>query len=258
MKYNNFLILIGLFYLSCNFFACKPMERIAPENPPEASLFLDLTYFQYQEDSVSYYNDAALKIQFWKNVINDSLEFQRSFYSNIVDNKLQYQNGETWLSTKNIIIDDIAFIINLFDITYTDSMYTKLFLSKDTIYTNTLILDGISYADYSGNWTVNRPDTANTFQKLLTINYKIDNEVIKNIKLTYNQQGNYNGNYIFFNDSIDGNYNSYIEIFEKINDHTAYIEFNNSTFEGRIKDENFYGDNNWRCWNSEHLNSDCN
>jgi hypothetical protein len=239
-------------------FGCKSIERTTPENPSPISLNLDLSDFIYNPDSTSYYNDASNKLFLWEKLIGDSMNFQRTFYNEGISNRLQFQNNDTWLSKKNLVIDGNTFLIDLFEIVVSDTLYTKMFLTKDSIYSEVLLLDGISYTDQSGSWLVNQNDTADTYMKLLTIDYKISNNSLESIKFTFNQQGNFNGNTLYYKDSTDGIYNSYIELVDKISENITIIEWNNSTHEGMIKDVNLYGDTIWRCWDENVLNSICN
>ena len=256
-KFTHIAIAVSVLF-SITLFSCKPADRTAPENPPVESLTYDLSFFEYLPDSVSYYNDASAKVTLWNDIINDSISFQISFYMEVFASDLQYQDNDTWLATKNLVIDENAFTIRLFEIVDADTLYSKMFLTKDTIYKDVILLDGISYTNQTGSWSVNQLDTADTFHKIVTIGYTFENADLKSIKFEFDQQGSFKGNSILIKDSIDGIYTSYIEVYDIIVENTSYIQWSNNTFQGRIKDMNLYGDLNWRCWDENFLDVVCN
>jgi hypothetical protein len=258
MRNCIYIVITVSFFFSIVLISCKSAERTTPENPPIESLAYDLSFFEYLPDSVSYYNDASAKTALWNFIINDSISFQRYFYNEVFASNLQYQDKDTWLATKNLVIDENTYIVHLFEIVDVDTLYSKMFLSKESFYSEVILLDGISYPNQTGTWSVNQLDTADTFHKMLTINYKFANTNLKSIEFVFNQQGNFNGNSILIKDSIDGIYTSYIEVYDEIIENTSYIQWSNNSFEGRIKDIKLYGDLNWRCWDENFLDIVCN
>ncbi len=77
----------------------------------------------------------------------------------------------------------------------------------------------------------------------------------KEIKFTNN---GINLNYILYKDSIDAQYNSYVNIFDSGVDKHSIIEWNNTTKIGRIKDPRHFDDENWHCWDGNYIDTDCN
>ncbi len=234
--------------------ACKKGERIPPVNPSLETLYHDLNFFNFNPDSVSYFNDASSKVLFWKDLINDSIYFQRNFYEMLIPLELQYQNNNTWLASKSVIQGGNTYNLNLFQIVDVDTLYSKMFISKDTLYNNLLLMNGINYAGLKGNWSINKPDTADTFLKVVDIFYKNPDSGNKNIEFICNLQGAFNGNSILIIDSIDNTYDSYIELYDKLNENKTYIQWNSISQNGRIRDNKLYGDLNWRNWNEMFLN----
>ena len=77
------------------------------------------------------------------------------------------------------------------------------------------------------------------------------------MKITNLLAGGNNGSYIFYKDSVDADYNSYLLLFNKASENTITIEWNSTTKKGRIKDFNINGDENWYCWDESQNDISC-
>jgi len=66
-----------------------------------------------------------------------------------------------------------------------------------------------------------------------------------------------NGGYIDAQYTKETPYDNIWDIYNKGQDNHTYIEWSSGTEEGRVKDFNRFGDNDWHCWDSDHMNVDC-
>ncbi len=66
-----------------------------------------------------------------------------------------------------------------------------------------------------------------------------------------------NGGYIDVQYTEGAPYDYSCDIYNKGQDNHTYIEFSSSTGEGRVKDFNHFGDNDWYCWDSDRMNIVC-
>ena len=66
-----------------------------------------------------------------------------------------------------------------------------------------------------------------------------------------------NGGYISFEATTDVTYDRHYDIYNKGQDNLTEIEWNSTTQEGRVKDVNHFGNDDWYCWDSNHLNTNC-
>ena len=258
IKYIQVLSIIFISVLILT--SCINTEKIPPLLPPGGSISADLTYFNEAGEESTYYNDATEKIVYWQILINDSLSFQKDLLETAIDNDLEYQSDETWLIRDKLNRDDKSYDILLFCIDETDTLNLKLYFSFDTVYTNLLTYDGISFNDNTqGDWTINKPEPdTSAYIKFLSVNWNIISEENKEIKFTNFLSGGENGNYIFYKDSTDDIYDSYIDLFDKANENHTIIQWSSNTNTGRIQDIEKYGNEDWYCWDENFLNTDCN
>jgi hypothetical protein len=65
------------------------------------------------------------------------------------------------------------------------------------------------------------------------------------------------GCYIDFRYAEGAPYDYSCDIYDKGEDNHTYIEYGSSTGEGRVKDFNRFGDDDWHCWDSDRMNVVC-
>ncbi len=80
------------------------------------------------------------------------------------------------------------------------------------------------------------------------IDWSVISESQKYLKFTNLLSGNENGNYVIYKDSVDNQYNTFFDFFNKASDNHTVIEYNKINSTGRIKDKYYFGDDTWHCW----------
>ncbi len=243
--------------------ACKREEKIAPPLPSFESINIDFSYFTPPADETSNYALAYRTALTWKILFEDSLQIYQNLYKKLAENDFKYQDENTWLISKTLWFGESKYDVNYFETVEKDSvtakLFSSLFINSDTVYTDLLLLDGYFFPDSTnGYWQLNKPDTSNTYLKYLDFNHNIKNNNEKEIKVTNLLiDGENNGNFVIYKDSADNQYNTYFDFFNKATDNHTIIEYNKANLTGRIKDENFFGDTLWRCWNENRNDTDC-
>jgi hypothetical protein len=66
-----------------------------------------------------------------------------------------------------------------------------------------------------------------------------------------------NGSYIDTQYTKGVPYNHIWDLYNKSGDNHTYIDWSSTTGEGRVKDLNHFGDDNWHCWDSARMNVTC-
>ncbi|MGA2670875.1 MAG: hypothetical protein ABSF21_05630 [Dehalococcoidia bacterium] len=66
-----------------------------------------------------------------------------------------------------------------------------------------------------------------------------------------------NGGYIDTQYTKGVPYNHIWDLYNKVADNHTYIEWSSTTGEGRVKNSNHFGDDNWHCWASNRTNVTC-
>jgi len=108
-----------------------------------------------------------------------------------------------------------------------------------------------------GTWTVNRnPTQTNPFLRIdwhrnpsdSTGDLKYTNVIPSDAE---------NGAYIFYGALATTGYDRFYHIYDIAQDNLAEIEWNYPDGNGRVKDQQYYGDSNWHCWNTVLDDIDC-
>ncbi len=244
---GNYKILLSFILLFL--FQCKPKEKIPPVFPSENDLIIDLSYFTEPSDNNGNYARAYEVVETWIPVLNDSLQLYNDLINAVYGEDFDYQDKNTWLVEKVLNKGNKEYGIKYFETVNADTVETKLFFSLDTVYSDLLLFDGAFIPDSTtGYREINLPDTSNTYIKFLRLDWNNVSSSKKEIKYTNALIGGKKGNYIFYKDSNDVNYNIYFDIYDKAAENHTYIEYNNTNLSGRIKDEQFFGDTNWHAW----------
>lgn len=257
MKSKLVIILISILINVIS--GCKPKEKVAPGFPPENNISIDFSYFINPPHSTGNYAQAFQTSLYWAELLNDSLTLYKNMLNAVSGKELSYQDKNSWLLTGVLNSETNKYDINYFEIVHTDSVETKMFFTLDSTYTDLLLFDGYFFSDSTtGYRQINKPDTSNTYLKFLKIDWNIISENNKEIKFTnILTDNNKNGSFIFYKDFVDSQYNVYLDFFDKATDNHIFIEYNKTNFSGRIKDEQFFGDNIWHCWDSNRTDIDC-
>ncbi|NOZ34152.1 MAG: hypothetical protein GXO80_02505, partial [Chlorobi bacterium] len=101
---------------------------------------------------------------------------------------------------------------------------------------------------------INKPDTGNTAVKFLGIDWSVISDSQKYLKFTNLLSDDKNGNFVIYKDSVDAPYDTYFDFFSKASDNHTIIEYNKKSYIGRIKDEEFFGDDTWKYWDENRQN----
>jgi hypothetical protein len=206
----------------------------------------------------SNWNHAALNVGFWSAVVVVGLAvpvaaFQASF-RNI---PLQQPDG-SWIWSYSVLIRGSIHSAELHGQFIPEGVHWDMRISKEDEYQDFLWYYGESNLPATeGFWILKQnPDVPND---LLQIDWSRDISTgtysIKYINIV--PDGPENGGYIDVQYTDDIPYDYIWDIYNKGQDNHTYIEFSGSTGEGRVKDLNRFGDDDWHCWDSDRMNVAC-
>jgi hypothetical protein len=132
-----------------------------------------------------------------------------------------------------------------------------MYVTKDGFYENFNWFSGTSnLVGTAGTWTLN--NSPNDSQPLLEIEWTRTEETdTGNIRYTNIIPGDpENGAYIYYG-TTDGDLDAFYDIYSANENRMINVEWNRTTRQGRVKDANHFGDDQWRCWNTEQKDTDC-
>lgn len=258
MKINRLIIIIFVFFW---FGACSPQAKIPPVIPSVESLNFDFSYFEQNIVDDTHFAYAVGRVNTWQSLLQDSINIHSTILNETSYNDFKFQKDETWLMDYRFNIEEVKYVAKFFGIIEPDTLFFNTFLSfnEDTL----LFLEGTFYNESkTGQWFLNNEgineEGTLTLLKFMSVDWNLDSLNQKEIKFTNNQIGLNNLNYLLYKDSIDSQYNSYVNIYESGTDNHSIIEWNNTTKTGRIKDPLHFNDENWHCWDENYIDTDCN
>lgn len=206
----------------------------------------------------SNWNHAALNVGFWSAVVVVGLAvpvgaFQASF-RNI---PLQQPDG-SWIWSYSVLVRGSVHSAELHGQFIPEGVHWDMRISKEDEYQDFLWYYGESNLPATeGFWILKQnPDEPND---LLEIDWSRNISAGTN-SIRYTNivpDGPENGGYIAVQYTDDIPYDYIWDIYNKGQDNHTYIEFSSSSGEGRVKDFNRFGDDDWHCWDSDRMNVAC-
>jgi hypothetical protein len=267
-KIRNYLSI--LFAVSIIIFsACKKEDHgTPPEIPPESSFVMDFSDFE-ENDGKSYlllndysnYQRAVAHVFIWNIVITINLAVPVATFVHSFNYTPQYQPDEAaWKWTYDVTIGGGTYTANLYGKILETHVQWDVYISKSGMsgYSDFHWYHGTSNHDNTaGEWTLNHsPAIPNPYIGIVW-NRNISDQTFNITYTNIVPGGAENGGYISYGFTNDEHYNAFYEIYNKGQDNLVDINWHRTTRDGRIKDPAFFGDEDFRCWNTILINIDC-
>ena len=200
---------------------------------------------------------AAWNVGLWSVVVVVGLAVPvAAFKASFLNTPVQQADGSwVWSYTVNVFGTYNAKLHG----TYTDNgVRWEMNISKQGEYTDFLWYYGESDLSATEGYWILKENPQNP-NDLLRIDWQRDiSDGTYAIKYTDIKPGAAeNGGYISVQYTKQTPYNHIWDIYNKGQDNHTYIDWNNQTQAGQVKDYNIYFDNNWHCWDTSHMNIAC-
>lgn len=248
----------------------KPTESESPpELPPQSSFIMDFNDFQ-DNNAVALYPDgpsralshlhwgrSALLVGVWDLVLTVTLAVPVASFVAAFQNAPVRQADGSWNWTYSFASGG-TFTAALNGKIVDNQVLWTMSISRSGDFTDFVWYTGASeLGSNEGTWTLNlNPNDPTPFLYIEWQRNPADSTA--NLKYTNIIPGNAeNGSYIYYGTTTDTTYDRFYHIYARGNDNLTEIEWNFDTKAGRIQDEHFYGDTDWRCWNGNLEDSDC-
>ncbi len=251
----SFFILLTL-TTSCT----KENNEITPVVPPIETMVMEfddsLTGGKTSFSSNENHNLAALQIGVWNIILTVNLAVPVLAFSAITNETPNFQEG-TWIWDKDFNIGVIGHNARLEGTVVGNSVQWEMYVSKDNTYSNFLWFTGTSALDgQSGQWLLNF--NPNNSQPILQIDWEKETGGTTQIRYTnINANDSNTGDYIEYGIDESEGLNAFYSIYRAQEGFMIDIEWNLSSKEGRIRNPNYFADNEWYCWSSSFQNVDC-
>lgn len=276
MKKIIALSLLALF-LGSLMTSCKKDKGSPPALPPEESMTIDFSNFESGKksgDQVSLpkgvensnWDFAAMVAGYFRLVIIGTLAVPVYSFTLAVDQAPAYVDDKTWQWSYTATLLNVTYKARLTGQIRASDVQWKMYITREGTggfpefvwFEGTSLLDGTG-----GRWTLNH--SSQFKEPLLQIDWTRTGTTVTSVKFTYVRT--LNDNRVadpFKNSSIEygrltGTYNSYYEInyFNGLKFSAMRVEWNSTTRNGRVQCLDFFGNNNWNCWDGNLVNITC-
>jgi len=248
---------------------CKKKKGDPPALPSQETMIIDFSNFSTSKKSAVYLSDlkgtndshweyAATVAGVWKLIINTTLAIPVGAFKIAVDQDPVYLEEKTWQWSYNVTIASVSYKAKLIGKIGDTEVTWKMYVTKEGDFTDFLWFEGSSKIDgTSGQWIINQSSQAPT--ALLQIDWTKTTTSIGSVTYKYVKNDSFLNSYIKYGlraAALD----AYFEVHYKkddVNFSDVDIEWNTTSDNGRVQSED-YLEGLWYCWDSGHLNDDCN
>lgn len=259
-KFILTIIVISLLLLaSCSDKKTTQPAETAPTVPPQSSMVINFNQFpdssnlQKTEFSRSNWGYAALNVTVWNSVLTLTLAVPVAAFLESFNHQPVLQPDGSWLWAYDVNVSGIVYHAKLYGSTEQDGIHWRMLLSKDGAYTDFEWFTGLSNLPATeGSWMLNKePNDPSEFLSIVW--HRNAQDSTGDIKYTNVQtQG-----YIFYSKTDESLYNAFYQIFNPQNNNENDIRWNIENWNGGVKDNLYFGDAAWHCWDENLMDIDC-
>jgi len=201
---------------------------------------------------------AAFNVGFWNIAIFMGLAVPVTSFIESFNHTPVQQSDFSWVWTYNVSVGGDVYIAELHGKYIDNGVRWEMYISKQDEYSDFLWYYGESDLPATkGYWVLKNNPSIPTDLIRIDWHRNLSNNT-GDIKYTNIVPGGpENGGFISYVTTAAKSYDRSYEIFNKGKNQTTYIEWNSVTVIGHVRDTLHFGDNNWRCWNSQLINTEC-
>jgi hypothetical protein len=209
----------------------------------------------------SNYNFAAFNVGFWNLAGTFGLAIPVASFTESFKHTAVKQPDGSWAWTYSVTVNPVTYTAELHGKYIDAGVRWDMYITKQNEYTDYLWYYGESdLGNTQGFWVLKaEPAKGNDGNDLLRIDWH-RNPAKETGDIKYTNivpDGPENGGNIQFVVSANEPYNRSYTIFNKGKNQTTYIEWNETTKAGRVKDSVHFSDDSWHCWDSSLKNITC-
>jgi len=258
-------LLLAIVISGCSKDDETPVEP-APNLPPESSFVMDFSDFENADttsiykSSLGYQNwwHAASHIFVWNIAINITFAVPvAAFYESFNHEGIWNADANAWVWSYDFLAAGVSHTANLHASLVEGGVKWQMYISKDNAFNDVLWYWGISnIANLEGEWHLNA--NPQNVEEVIAIEWDKDIETGEaHIKYTNVEAGaQEEGGYIIYGIANNEYYNAFYEIYSANLDNLMEIQWHRTQKYGRVLNEPFFGDDNWRCWDEMLLDVD--
>ncbi|MCD4737141.1 MAG: hypothetical protein K8R53_13945 [Bacteroidales bacterium] len=265
-KYLFLLFALLFLFSGCSKDEEKAEDPPAPDLPPVSSFAMDFSDFtdkdttQYKStETYQHFGRSFVHVTVWNVVLTITMVVPVAAFYESFQHEAVYDPGtSSWIWSYNFKAAGIIHKASLHASLSGDDVIWEMYISKDNAYTDFLWYSGTSkIGNTEGTWRLyNNP---NDPAELLDIEWEEDPPSgYRSTKYTSIIAGDDNyGSYIEFGYIPTNPLNAFYNIYFTGADNMINIEWKDPDFYGRIKEPNYFGNEDWHCWDENLLDVIC-
>ncbi len=243
------------------FTSCDKDQGQAPIAPSVESFIIDMSDFdktptQRLNTNYEHFNFAVKSLNDWKTLIKAYLDLPINAYKEATKQAAIYQTSQFWLWTCDFDLMKVNYSASLFGRVKNDSVNWNMYVSSEGVFKDFMCLKGQSSLNHhQGYWRLK--DNAVDNKEIIKIEWSELNNTIKytDISSEKDQKGNYIEAGVL--EKNDNNFTNYLKIYDASKAVMTEIQWDKITKKGRVKNTQYFKNEDWHCWNSELENDDC-
>ena len=252
--------------------ACKDSEEEAssssgaPVLPPVASMSIDFDAVTEPQNvsiagavvapsattqSSSYFAFAAFNVAGWSTLIKIGMAIPVAAFVESFRHLPVKQPDGSWVRTYSVTVGGLLYTAQLYSKIENEQVHWDMYISKEGEYTKFNWFSGVSeLGASSGYWEMNK-NPADPIP-LLRIDWTWDraSDIGDVLYTNIEPDGPENGGYIHYGNNEPEPYQAFYDIYNKGQDNLIEIEMNTDTHEGRVRNLQHFGNEDWHYWDS--------
>lgn len=239
----------------------------APTIPPVETFVIPFEDFEnngtgglvpFETGNQSNWNYAAPAVGIWSAIIRGGLAVPVAAFRTSFQNTPVQQPDGSWVWSYSVNISGSVYTAKLHGQFISEGVHWEMKISKEGEYQDFLWYYGENNLPATeGFWILKQSPAVPT--DLLRIdwsrNISAGTHAIKYTNIVPDVPEN--GGYIDTQYTKGIPYDHIWDMYNKVLDNHTYIEWSRTTGEGRVKNSNHFGNDNWHCWDSDRMNVAC-
>lgn len=261
------LLTAQLFFTSCNKDNPSAPQEDAPPIPPVSTFTIDLSDFDTSKALLmpegpgktaavltkQNWGWAALNVGVWNTLITLTMIVPAAAFVESFNHKPVLQPDGSWQWSYNFTVGLAVHTAKLSAKAVDGDIHWRMLISKQGAYTDFEWYTGVSnLVATEGTWRLNMDPNTSPPTPFLDIEWHRNPQAgSADVKYTNIIPGNAGtGDYIFYGIDNQTPYNAFYNIFSVSQNNLVEIEWDRAVDQkdGRIKDPNHFGDDQWHCW----------
>jgi hypothetical protein len=263
MKRINVLI-FTLFILTSLFQSCKK-DTIPPIPvlPPENSFSIDYSNYDSDKSAPLVFENwlySSSNVMFFSLLANSAIVVPAIAFNESFNHEPTYIGDQTWQWNYEFPVYGGTYYATLNGITLKKRQVKwELYIDKtgDDGYNDFLWVEGTVTDSTKAEWTVN--ERLSTPKPILLLDWSSspDHQTYEIKHTLVTPEDDDVNSYIISGQNPENELNRYFEIYRSNGEKHINIEWSSVNRNGRVKSPDYYKDENWHCWNENHIDDWC-